>query len=87
MIDLVISWLRHAGVDFGFFRLMDYPTFRALMGMATALGLSLMLGFRIIVMLYRDARQTGPFRPPNAGRPKGVTQSLRLVARSLCCCR
>jgi len=54
VIDLVISWLRHAGVDFGFFRLMDYPTFRALMGMATALGLSLMLGFRIIVMLYRE---------------------------------
>lgn len=54
MIQLIIELLRECGIDYGFFRLMGYTTFRGLMGMATALALSVLLGHRIIVMLYRE---------------------------------
>ncbi len=54
MIRLLIELMRSAGIDYGFFRLADYPTFRALMGMATALAISMFWGHRIIVRLYHE---------------------------------
>jgi len=54
MVILIIDYLRGHGVDYGFFRLLDYITFRAIMGMATALLLSLFFGFRYILFLYHS---------------------------------
>ncbi len=54
MVRLLVEALRAAGIDFGFFRLVDYQSFRALMGMATALAVSLWWGHRIIVRLYNE---------------------------------
>ncbi|MBN2382237.1 phospho-N-acetylmuramoyl-pentapeptide-transferase [bacterium] len=53
MVMLVIDYLRSLGIDFGFFRLLNYITFRAIMGMTTALLFSLFFGFRYILFLYR----------------------------------
>jgi phospho-N-acetylmuramoyl-pentapeptide-transferase len=53
MIQLIVEILRSAGMNPGFFRLVDFVTFRALMAMATALALSVWLGFPVIVFLYR----------------------------------
>ncbi len=53
MIRLLVEALRATGIDPGFFRLMDFLSFRALMGMTTALAVSLALGFRVTVFLYR----------------------------------
>ena len=52
MIKLIVSLLEHAGADLGFLRLVNYITVRALLGMATSLGISLIFGFRFIVYLY-----------------------------------
>ncbi len=52
MIKLLISWLELEKLDLGVLRLLNYLTVRALLGMATALFLSLMLGFRFIVFAY-----------------------------------
>lgn len=53
MIRLLIEALRAAGIDFGFFRLVDSVTFRALVALATSLGLSIAFGWRLVVFLYR----------------------------------
>ena len=52
MIRILVEFFRELGIDPGFFRLVDFLTFRGLMGMVTALGLSLLLGPRVIVFLY-----------------------------------
>lgn len=52
MIELLIAFLRSYDLDFGFFRLMNYVTFRAIMGMTTALFFCLVFGFKTIVYLY-----------------------------------
>lgn len=53
MILWLIQLLRSAGLDVGFFRLAESVTFRALMALATALGVAIALGWRVIVFLYR----------------------------------
>ncbi len=53
MIEFLIQLLRDNGIDYGFFRLVGYPLFRGLIGMSTSLILSVLLGFRIITLLYR----------------------------------
>ncbi len=53
MIGLLVEALRGLGIDYGFFRLLDYLTFRAMVGMATSFTLSILLGHRVIVLLYR----------------------------------
>ena len=53
MIILLVEWLRAHGIDFGFFRLIEYSSFRLMMALATALTVSLLFGFKIIVFLYR----------------------------------
>jgi len=52
MIELLIEALKSAGFDFGFFRLINYITFRAIMGMATSLIICLVFGFKFIIYLY-----------------------------------
>ncbi len=52
MIKLLVTWLDLEGADLGFLRLMNYITVRALLGMATAMFLSVLFGFRFIVFAY-----------------------------------
>lgn len=53
MVKLLIALLVQHGIDFGFFRLVDYVTFRVIMAMVTALVLTLLFGHRLIVRLYQ----------------------------------
>ncbi len=53
MIELLIALLKIAGINYGFFRLMNYITFRAIMAMGTALLFSLIFGFKFILFLYK----------------------------------
>jgi phospho-N-acetylmuramoyl-pentapeptide-transferase len=53
MIELLVYLLRELGVSVGFFRLLDYLTFRIIMAALTALAISLMMGHRTIVWLFR----------------------------------
>jgi len=53
MLDILLTLLRDQGIEFGFFRLLDYITFRAIMAALTALVFQLLLGHRFIVELYR----------------------------------
>ncbi len=53
MILWLIQLLRGAGLDIGVFRLAESVTFRALMALATSLGVAIALGWRVIVFLYR----------------------------------
>jgi phospho-N-acetylmuramoyl-pentapeptide-transferase len=53
MAELLIYALRELGVSFGFFRLLDYLTFRIMMAALTALAICLLLGHRTIVWLFR----------------------------------
>lgn len=60
MIDIILRLLKAYGWDFGFFRLLDYLTFRTLITAVTALLLELAFGHRLIVYLYRTRfRDTG----------------------------
>ncbi len=60
MIELLISYLREIGVNFGFFRLIDYVTFRFIASMITSLTFVILFGHRIIVELYeRGIRDAG----------------------------
>jgi phospho-N-acetylmuramoyl-pentapeptide-transferase len=74
MIKLIVELLQDAGIDFGFFRLIDYVTFRALTGLATALAISLMIGFRMTVALYdRQIRDTsGDFMSIGVSSKRGT---------------
>jgi phospho-N-acetylmuramoyl-pentapeptide-transferase len=54
MIHWLIELMKASDMELGFFRLLEYPLFRALMAAATALLLSLIFGFRMIVFLYRN---------------------------------
>ena len=53
MIKLIIELFHSNGIDFGFFRLVNYITFRALMGMVFSLLFCLVYGSDFIVFLYR----------------------------------
>ncbi len=53
MAELLIYVLRELGFSFGFFRLFDFLTFRIMMAALTALAVSLLLGHRTIVWLFR----------------------------------
>lgn len=53
MIKLLVEALQSAGYDIGFLRLVNYLSFRAIMGMVTSLLFALMFGFRFTVFLYR----------------------------------
>jgi phospho-N-acetylmuramoyl-pentapeptide-transferase len=60
MIDILVTLLKDNGVDFGFFRLLDFITFRVLLTALTALVFLLAFGHRIIVELYQKRmRDTG----------------------------
>ena len=74
MIKLLVELLQGAGIDFGFFRLIDYVTFRVLSGMATALALTLLIGFRMTVALYdRQIRDTsGDFLSVGVSSKRGT---------------
>lgn len=53
MVEIVLELLRLAGVEHGYFRLVEFITFRVLMAAITSLVVSLTLGHRVIVWLYR----------------------------------
>ena len=53
MIKLIIQLFQSQGIDFGFFRLINYITFRALMGMVFSLVFCLTYGSNFIVFLYK----------------------------------
>ncbi len=53
MIKLIIELFQSNGIDFGFFRLINYVTFRALMGMVFSLLFCLVYGSDFIVFLYK----------------------------------
>ncbi|MDQ7088695.1 MAG: hypothetical protein Q9Q13_12925, partial [Acidobacteriota bacterium] len=81
MIKLLAAWLADLGVDAGFLRLANYITVRALLGMATALGLSLLFGFRFIVRLYdKGLRDTsGDFLSLSAESKRGTPTAGGLI--------
>ncbi len=81
MIKLLAAWLAEWGIDAGFLRLVNYITVRALLGMATALGLSLLFGFRFIVHLYdRGLRDTsGDFVSLSAESKRGTPTAGGLI--------
>lgn len=88
MIDAIIVLLEHAGIHFGFFRLMDYLVFRALMGMATSLGLTLLFGFRLIALLYEKGYRdtSGDFLSIDTGSKRGTPTAggiMILIATTL----
>ncbi len=88
MIGLLVELLESLGYDYGFMRLFDYLTVRALMGFATALGFSILFGFRVIVFLYdRSLRDTsGDFLSLSAASKRGTPTGgglLVLLATSL----
>lgn len=53
MLELLVKFFQSSGIDYGFFRLLNYLTFRAIMGMSTALVFTLVFGFRFILYLYK----------------------------------
>ncbi len=53
MIKLIIELFQANGVNYGFFRLANYITFRALMGMVFSLMFCLIYGSDFIVFLYK----------------------------------
>ncbi len=53
MIQLLIDALQRLGIDFGFFRLAESVTFRALMALATSLAVAVLLGWKLVVFLYQ----------------------------------
>ncbi len=53
MIKIIIDLCQANGIHFGFFRLVNYITFRALMGMVFSLFFCLVYGGDLIVLLYR----------------------------------
>ena len=53
MVEFLIDFMKANGMDFGFFRLMNYITFRAIMGMVTALLFNLFFGYKFILFLYQ----------------------------------
>ncbi len=62
MIEFIIEVLRGWGVNFGFFRLVDYVTFRFIISIITSIIFVVLFGHRIIVELYekgfRDAGES-----------------------------
>ncbi|RLE24366.1 MAG: phospho-N-acetylmuramoyl-pentapeptide-transferase, partial [Acidobacteria bacterium] len=53
MIKLLVDALMGNGMDIGVLRLVNYLSFRVIMGMVTSLLFALTVGFRFIVFLYR----------------------------------
>ncbi len=54
MVEFLIELLKSSfNINYGFFRLINYVTFRALIGAFTSLLISLIFGHRIIVFLYK----------------------------------
>ena len=53
MIKLLVDTLLGNGIEIGVLRLVNYLSFRAIMGMVTSLLFALTIGFRFIVFLYR----------------------------------
>jgi len=74
MMILIVEGLRAQGISWGFLRLIDYPSFRFMMALATALSVSLIFGFRIIVFLYRHRMTdtSGDFLSIPASGKKGT---------------
>ncbi len=53
MVEFLINVLKAFDIDYGFFRLINYVTFRALIGAFTSLVLTLVFGHKFIVFLYK----------------------------------
>ncbi len=75
MIELIINIFRNQGQGLpGFFRLLDYITFRALMAVVTALIFNIMFGQKIIYFLYRKGMRdtSGDFESIPSYSKKGT---------------
>jgi len=74
LIELLLVFLKHSGINFGFFRLFEYLTFRALLAAMTALVFQLVFGHRMIVGLYRKkfTESGGEFRSIDNTSKKGT---------------
>jgi phospho-N-acetylmuramoyl-pentapeptide-transferase len=60
LIEILIHILKSFGVDYGFFRVFEYITFRVMMAALTAFLFEITFGHAIIVYLYRKRfRDTG----------------------------
>ncbi len=53
MVKLIIELLREFGLDLGFFRLIDYLTFRIIIAIITSLSISIIFGHRFIYYMYK----------------------------------
>jgi len=74
MLELVLTLLRLAGIEHGYFRLAEFLTFRIIMAAITSLTLSLTLGHRVIVWLYRQRFRDagGEFRSIDTHSKRGT---------------
>ena len=86
MIKLLVEALQSAGIDIGFLRLVNYLTFRAIMGMATSLLFALVFGFRLIVFLYRKRMRdvSGDIEAINAFGKRGTPTAGGLLVLLSC---
>jgi phospho-N-acetylmuramoyl-pentapeptide-transferase len=87
MIQLLFQFLSVLGVEYGFFRLTEYITFRLMMATGTSLILSLVFGHRFIVALYRRGAvdTAGQMISVRADEKKGTPTSggLMIIATTL----
>jgi phospho-N-acetylmuramoyl-pentapeptide-transferase len=60
MMTILIDFLKAHGINYGFFRVFDYITFRIIMAVLTALVVEILFGHTFIVGMYRRRfRDTG----------------------------
>ncbi len=74
MIKWLIEALQAGGIDPGFFRLIDYITFRAMMVALTALAFNLIWGHKIICYLHNHGMKdsSGDFQALNVHSKRGT---------------
>jgi len=74
MIKLLVDALMGNGMDIGVLRLVNYLSFRVIMGMVTSLLFALTFGFRFIVFLYRKKLRdvSGDISAINAFGKRGI---------------
>jgi len=74
MIKLFLDLMRAMGLNVGFFRLIDYLSFRIIIAVITSLSISIIFGHRFIYFLYKKKYQdtSGDFMSISFGSKKGT---------------
>jgi len=74
VVEITLAVLRLLGIEHGYFRLVEFITFRVTMAALTSLIISLTLGHRVIVWLYRKRFRDagGEFRSLDTHSKRGT---------------